>query len=170
MNAILTKMKLLPIILLLSLPLHGQLEFRGGVFVHDVADWWGLTKKEAGFDINGEVILGAGWIRPNMGMTINSQGYTSKLYGGVMMEPDVGGLLISLGVGMAVHDGMLIGDEFNRSLGSRVLFRVSLELGWKLGRHRLSIMFDHISNANLAEPNAGADVVGFRYGYSFEGR
>ena len=161
-------MKLLPIILLLSIPLSAQLEFRGGVFVHDTANWWGCQKKESGFDINGEVILGAGWIRPNAGMNINSAGHTSKIYAGVVVEPDVGDLLVSFGLGLAVHDGELIGDECNRSLGFRVLFRVSLELGWKFGRHRIMIIWDHISNARiLAEVNDGLDVMGVRYGFSF---
>lgn len=162
-------MKLIPIILLLSLPLHAQLEFRGGVFVHDTADWWGLTKKEVGFDINGEVIVGDGWIRPNVGMNINSSGYTSKVYYGALVEPDLGNLLVSLGLGGAVHTGFL-NEEFARKLGSAFLFRVSLEIGWKIGNHRITIMIDHISNAGLADFNAGLDVVGGRYGYLFEGR
>ena len=168
-NSLEFDMKLIPIILLLSIPLSAQpLEFRGGFFIHDVADWWGHQKKEAGFDINGEVIVGAGWIRPAAGMNINSQGYTSKLYGGVVVEPDLGNLLLGFSFGGAVHTGGLHGDV-GRKLGSRLLFRVSLEVGWKLGNHRLTIMIDHISNAGLAV-NAGLDVVGFRYGYSFEGR
>jgi hypothetical protein len=34
-------------------------------------------------------------------------------------------------------------------------------------RHRISILFDHMSNAYLASPNEGMDTIGVRYGFQF---
>jgi hypothetical protein len=79
------------------------------------------------------------------------------------------GLFFAPGVGAAVHDGNL--DERERHqkrLGSRVLFRIPVEIGYAFGaHHRLMFAFDHVSNAGLADPNQGLDTVGVRYGYRF---
>jgi hypothetical protein len=68
-----------------------------------------------------------------------------------------------------VHNGQLESDDANnKQLGSRVLFRVPIEFGFAIGKHhRISIMFDHISNADLADPNEGLDTLGLRYGFQF---
>ena len=42
-----------------------------------------------------------------------------------------------------------------------------IEAGYDFGKHRLSIMLDHISNADLGESNIGLDIIGIRYGYKF---
>lgn len=54
-----------------------------------------------------------------------------------------------------MHDGELeTSDDDKKELGSRVLFRIPTEMGLFIaGLHGVSIMFDHISNAYLAEPN-----------------
>ncbi|MGD9013229.1 MAG: acyloxyacyl hydrolase, partial [Desulfobacterales bacterium] len=98
------------------------------------------------------------------------QGDTSKIYSGFLWErlwPS--GLFLNLGLGLAAHDGKIETNDDNRKeLGSRILFRIPVEIGLLFTEHHgLSIMFDHVSNAYLAEPNEGLDNLGIRYTYRF---
>jgi len=155
----------------------GYFEIRGGVFAHDVGKLWSHTRKEGGIDFNTEVIFGrphfqflSGLVRINLGGSIHSRRETSKLYAGLLWEYQTRwGLLLDLGFGLAVHTGELESDNMSRKwLGSRFLFRTAIEVGYALDEHhRISILFDHISNANLAVPNEGMDTLGIRYGYRF---
>jgi lipid A 3-O-deacylase len=79
------------------------------------------------------------------------------------------GFFLDAGLAAALHDGKTSGSERHRkSLGSQVLFRIGLDLGWTFRQHhRLMLSFDHISNAGLATPNEGLDTLGVRYGYRF---
>jgi hypothetical protein len=150
---------------------------RLGLLVHDIGGLWSHTRAEGGADMNAEVVLRkprwmlwGGVILPNFGLSINSQGDTSKIYGGVVWEfLFSNGLFFNIGTGLAVHNGQLESDDNNKKqLGSRILFREPIEFGitfWE--RHRISIMFDHISNAYLASPNEGLDTLGVRYGFQF---
>ena len=71
-------------------------------------------------------------------------------------------------LGAAVHDGPLDGRGDRKALGSRVLFHVPLELGWRWDqRSSVSLYFEHVSNAGLADENEGMDNIGMRYGYQF---
>ncbi|UCE82011.1 MAG: acyloxyacyl hydrolase [Deltaproteobacteria bacterium] len=152
-------------------------EIRVGVLAHDVNHLWSGTRKEGGVDINGEIIFGrpsfsllSGSVRPNFGASINTEGDTSKIYGGILWEVETkSGIFFDLGVGIAVHNGELdTDDEDQKSLGSSVLFRIPIEIGYSITEHhRISILFDHISNAHLADPNEGLDTLGLRYGYRF---
>jgi hypothetical protein len=148
-----------------------------GVLAHDVGGLWSGTRKEDGLDINGEIVfcptglpVWAGTLRPNLGLSVNSQGDTSKLYGGVLWEINSKhGLFFATGLGAAVHNGELdTDDKDKKSLGTRVLFRIPIEVGYQITtRHSLSIMFDHVSNAGLASSNEGLDTIGIRYGFLF---
>ena len=152
-------------------------EIRVGVLAHDVDGLWSGPKEESGVDFNAELIFGrpsfcllSGMVRPNLGLSINNRGDTSKLYGGLLWELETkSGFFLNLGVGLAVHNGELkTSDEDKKELGSRVLFRIPIEFGYSLSKHhRVSIMFDHVSNAYLAEKNQGLDTLGIRYGYRF---
>jgi hypothetical protein len=152
-------------------------EVRVGVLAHDVDDLWSGSRKEDGVDINAEIIFGrpsfsilSGTVRPNFGLSINTFGDTSKLYSGLVWEFKMkSGLFLNLGVGAAIHDGELeTRREDKKELGSRVLFRIPIEIGHTFReRHRVSIAFDHLSNANLADPNEGLDTLGLLYGYRF---
>ncbi len=109
-------------------------------------------------------------MRPNFGLSVNTNGDASKIYGGLLWEFEMTcGLFLNLGIGAAIHDGKLDtirGDK--RELGSRVLFRIPIEIGYTLHDcHRVSIAFDHVSNANLAHHNAGLNSLGLLYGYLF---
>ena len=154
--------------------LHG---IRAGALAHDVDDLWSGTRKEGGVDLNAEIIfsrpsfsLRSGNVRPNLGASINTQGDTSKLYGGILWELEMkSGIFLNLGIGAAVHNGDLdTNQEDKKSLGTRVLFRIPIEIGYSLSEHhQISILFDHVSNAFLVDPNEGLDTLGLRYGYRF---
>jgi len=103
-------------------------------------------------------------------LSVNSRGDTSKFYGGIIWELNFpNGFFLAAGLGAAVHNGELdTDDKDEKSLGSRVLFRIPIEFGYQVtARHSLSILFDHVSNAGLASPNEGLDTIGIRYGYTF---
>ena len=148
-----------------------------GVLAHDVGGLWSGTRKEDGMDINAEIVLRrpgislfSGTVRPNLGVSLNTHGDTSKLYGGVLWEINTKrGVFFASGLGAAVHNGKRHTDNSDKkSLGTRILFRIPIELGYQItAHHSLSIMFDHVSNAGLASSNEGLDTIGIRYGYLF---
>jgi hypothetical protein len=150
---------------------------RFGLLAHDLGGLWSHTRAEGGVDWNAEVVfkkpsfmLWEGAILPNFGLSINSRGDTSKIYGGVVWEFQFSnGWFFNLGTGLAVHNGQLESEDANKKqLGSRILFREPIEFGFTFNKnHRISVMFDHISNAYLANPNEGMDTLGVRYGYQF---
>ncbi len=154
--------------------LHG---FRIGLLAHDVGGLWSNTRAEGGMDMNVEVVfnqprfmLWEGVVLPNLGVSINNQDDTSKVYAGVVWEFQFGnGFFFNLGFGLTVHNGQLESEDANKKqLGSRILFREPIEFGFTFyEKHRISILFDHISNAYLAEPNEGLDTLGVRYGFQF---
>ena len=151
-------------------------EIRFGILYHDIGVWGG-SSMEGGYDVNAELVfspslnLVGGMLRPNLGFSLNSTGDTSKVYGGGVWEyrwPR--GYFVDVALGLAVHNGET--DEGNvaemNQLGSPVLFRLALEAGFTFERrHLISLMFDHISNGYLTEPNEGLDTLGLRYGYRF---
>jgi len=152
-------------------------EVRGGVLSHDTGGLWSGDHVEHGFDLNGELIfrrgslpLGAGALRPHLGATWNTRGYTSKLYAGATWRLAAdSGAFFELGLGAAVHDGELeTTKKDQKELGSRLLFRIPIEVGFAFGEHHsLSLFFDHVSNAGLADENEGLDTLGLRYGHRF---
>ena len=153
---------ILTLILISSTLFPQSFEIRTGLFWHDSGTIWGNSKKEYGVDFGFEVIFGDGLLRPNVGFTINSQGHTSKIYGGYILEPRINNLFISLGLGAAFHSGEIHSKEV-KSLGSKLLFRISIEIGFD----NISVILDHISNATLARYNDGLDILGIRYGWRF---
>jgi lipid A 3-O-deacylase len=151
-------------------------EIRAGVLAHDVPDLWAGFNLEGGVDINAEVLFGRGLpflggiLRPALGASINTEGFTSRGYLDARWEYQwQSGLFVGLGLGAAVHNGDLDCCEPDRkALGSRVLFHIPLELGLRLDdRNSVSVYFEHTSNANLATPNEGLDAIGLRYGRRF---
>ncbi len=79
------------------------------------------------------------------------------------------GIFANGSLGGAVHDGYLNNAPPDRKkLGSRILFRESLELGYQVNPVvSVSAILDHISNANLASHNAGITSAGVRIGFRF---
>jgi len=111
--------------------------------------------------------------RPTLGISANTTGDTSFLYGGLTWGGFVWNrFFLEAFVGAAVHDGELDssdpGPHDRTQFGSRVLFRGAVEAGYRfLDNHSLSIMLDHYSNFGLASPNQGSEDFGLRYGYKF---
>lgn len=148
-----------------------------GLLAHDVDGLWSGDRREEGVDFNAEIVLNrpgfslpAGSVRPNFGLSVNDHGDTSKLYGGLLWQLEMtSDIFLNLGVGAAVHNGEKeTGKKDKKALGSRILFRIPIELGYTLNKHhRLSIAFDHVSNGYLTHPNEGLDTLGLRYSYRF---
>ena len=152
-------------------------EWKGGILYHDVDGLWsGFRLEDAPIDINVEAILAPsmpllwGYVRPALGASINTGGDTSHVYLDARWQTEFAtGLFVGIGLGAAVHDGVLDPTEPDRkALGSRVLFHIPAEIGLRLDAHNsLSVYFEHTSNAYLAEFNEGMDRIGLRYGYRF---
>jgi lipid A 3-O-deacylase len=151
-------------------------EVKAGLLYHDVDNLWSGFRREDGVDINGEVIfapkidLFGGALRAALGGSWNTGGDTSKAYLDLryMYEFD-NGIFLSAGGGGAIHDGDTdLKHNDRKALGSRLLFHIPAEVGYRFaGHHALSVYFDHISNAYLADENEGMDTLGVRYGYRF---
>jgi len=153
-----------------------SLELRGGVLAHDVPGLWAGFSLEDGVDINAELLFGrgigvlGGTLRPALGVSVNTLGFTSRAYLDARWEIAFeSGIFLGLGLGAAVHDGLTDPTEPDRkALGSRVLFHIPIELGLRLdARNSVSVYFEHTSNGNLATYNEGLDAIGVRYGYRF---
>lgn len=152
-------------------------EIKAGAVAHDVDGLWsGFSLEREAADLNVEAILSPsvpllwGVIRPAVGGTVNFNGDTSHAYLDARWEVESpSGIFFAIGLGAAVHDGRIDPDKWDRkALGSRVLFHVPIELGYRFDQHNsLSVYFEHMSNAGLADSNEGMDFLGVRYGYRF---
>ncbi|WP_372677782.1 acyloxyacyl hydrolase [Desulfosarcina sp.] len=150
---------------------------RVGMLAHDVDGLWSGESKEEGPDLCIEVIFNRPLFHlltatayPEAGVSLNTQGDTSKMYGGFLLrwEPE-SSFFFSTGLGLALHDGQRHSDSANRkALGSRVLFRIPIEIGYAVNyHHRIMLAFAHASNAGLASPNEGLDTLGLVYEYRY---
>ncbi len=151
-------------------------DVRLGLLVHD-AGIFGRTEED-GPDVNLEFVfvspdlLGFLWSpKPHLGFTINTQGDTSQAYVGLTWEwwfwQD---FFFDFAFGLSVHDGESETDELGtKELGSRVLFRAAIDLGWNFwGPHSLSFFLNHASHGGLlGDKNEGLDTIGVRYIYRF---
>jgi len=155
-------------------------EVKVGVQAHDVGI--GGHHKENGYDINGELLFVSPEIlqwafapRPHVGLSVNTSGNTDQLYGGLtwsifgrqgIFSSDTN-FFVNLGLGGAVHDGALTkADGSRKELGSRVLFREGLDVGyWIMSQTNISIFLDHISDAGLTAHNDGLTNLGLRLGF-----
>ena len=152
-------------------------EWRFGVSMHDLDGLWSGFKEEEGTDFGLEVIfepelftLWSGVARPNLGVSINNQGDTSKVYAGFLWTRTTdSGWFFSLGLDLAAHNGSTETDRPGRKqLGSHVLLRIPIEAGYDFkNNHRVALVFDHISNAWLFDENEGLDTLGLFYSYRY---
>jgi hypothetical protein len=113
---------------------------------------------------------GLGHLRPAVGASINTDGGTSKAYIDARWQVEMpSGIFFGLGLGVAIHDGESDSvDPTKKALGSRVLFHIPAEIGWRWdGHNSLSVYFEHISNGYTQNSNEGLDSIGARYGYKF---
>ncbi len=152
-------------------------EIRGGVLAHDVPDLWsGFRLEKPAADLNFEVMFNravafaGGAVHPVVGVTINPRGDTSHAYADLRWQYESqSGVFFGLGLGAAVHDGHIYPDAPNRkALGSRILFHIPAELGFRLDKHNsISVYFEHTSNGYTQDYNEAMDRLGVRYGYRF---
>ena len=165
-------------------------EIRIGVLAHDTGPF--SSKEEDGIDTNFELLFASTdlfsfmWSpRPHLGISYNSSDHTSQAYMGLTWEWSFwDGWFAGFSLGGMVHNGHLVGvDGESKSLGCRLLFRESVNAGYRFyKRHALMFHFDHSSNANLCKKNTsdgsefgrhnvvlneGLENVGVRYGYMF---
>lgn len=166
----------LALLLFVSAPAQaGVPEMRLGVLSHDISALG--HSKEGGADINAEALFDSPdflkpiWApRPHLGISVNTQGDTSQIYAGLTWtyEPTLR-IFVDFSFGGSVNNGKRDTLEMDRkSLGSHVLFRESLSLGYRIDEHNsISVAFDHESNANLANRNEGLNNLGIRWGYRF---
>ncbi len=151
-------------------------ELKLGVLNHDQDSLWSGSRREGGIDFNAEAILNhdlefwGGTLSPAIGVSVNSQGDTSKAYLDARWEKAFAqDFFFALGIGAAVHNGNTKLTNVNRkALGSKALFHFPFELGYRIDEnYSVSVFFDHVSNAWLASPNEGMDTLGIRFGYRF---
>ncbi|HZK91133.1 MAG TPA: acyloxyacyl hydrolase [Stellaceae bacterium] len=166
-------------------------EVKLGVWDHDVH---ALGGKEHGADINPELIwqspigddliVGAPpWLRwalqprPTIGAAFNTAGDTDQFYVGAtwswMLVDNIinpgDGIVLGYFFGPGFNDGRIRSNTGDRkSLGSHVLFREGLDLGYQINpTWEISAFLDHISNGGLAKENQSINDVGLRLGYRF---
>ncbi len=157
-------------------------EVKIGVLANDIA-FLG-RHVEAGTDVNLELLFdppallrAIGSPRPDLGMTINSAGETQRGYAGLtwgvtlihgLLRPD-DGIFLNGSLGGAYQDGYTNSPApARKELGSPVLFRESVELGYQATvRLSLSAFIEHMSNAGLAPHNEGMTDAGARIGIKF---
>lgn len=157
-------------------------EVKLGVLAHDIRFLGNHV--EPGADLNVEVLfpspalLRVLWApRPHLGLSLNTAGATDYGYVGLTWSgrpwrpllalPE--GRCIAGSLGGGIHDGHRnAGPPDRKILGSRLLFRESVEAEYQLTRRvRLSIMLDHVSNAGLVTHNQGLTNLGARVGVTF---
>jgi lipid A 3-O-deacylase len=152
-------------------------ELKIGALWHDPGELWsGFRREPESADINIEALLTPsmpllwGSIRPAVGASINTNGGTSKAYVDARWQVEtVSGIFFGVGLGAAIHDGDIDPvDPTRKALGSRVLFHIPAEIGWRFDAHNsVSVYFEHISNGYTQRYNEGLDALGARYGYKF---
>lgn len=166
-------------------------EFKFGILKHDPRFLGGV---EGEIDINPELIFASpipdlwvtslpwylGWMvqpRPTLGAEINTAGFTNQFYFGATWTWQLVGNILLLGDGItagiffggSVNDGETTPTRPNRkALGSNVLFREALEIGYRINPViEISAFIDHVSNAGLARYNQSINDVGGRIGIRF---
>jgi len=147
-----------------------------GLLAHDVPELWSHFNRESGVDLNAEWTpawpgqrLGPATVGSQVGVTLNSAGDTSYMYGGLHLRlGQTQGWYARVGLGAALHNGEteLVSND-RKALGARLLFHIPLELGYQWPRHSLSLYFSHISNGYTQDANEGLDTLGLRAGWRY---
>ena len=151
---------------------NGQL--RAGYLTH------GIASDESGTqDLNAEWLLpafdfgqmGGFSLHPQVGGDFNLQGRTNAAYAGFAgIYQFSNGIFVEGDLGGSVNDGYKTApaNSGRSELGCNELFREAFVVGVPL-TSRLSVMAvaEHMSNANLCQPNNGITNVGMKLGFSF---
>jgi hypothetical protein len=85
-----------------------------------------------------------------------------------IINPD-DGIVLGYFFGPGFNDGETRSSSDNRkSLGSHVLFREALDLGYQINAvWEISAYIDHISNGGFAKENQSINDIGLRLGFRF---
>ena len=168
---------------------YGEVKF--GVLAHDAGF---LGGKEHGVDLNPELIMPSpvtdawaaslpGYLRwmvqprPTFGVEANTSHYTNQFYFGTtwtwqlcsnVFQPG-DGITGGIFFGGSLNDGEIVSNKPDRkNLGSHLLFREALELGYRINPvWQISAFVDHVSNAGFARYNQSINDVGARLGIRF---
>ena len=158
-------------------------EVRLGLYEHDAS--LGGHQKEHGEDINAEILFQPFdflWSpRLAIGGLVNDRGETDQAYLGLTWTwdflhgilDDDDGLYVEGTLGGGWNNGKidvtnLVEAQERKSLGSNVLFREDIDLGYRINeRWSIAFSYNHISNADLAKRNEGLNDVGARIGLRF---
>jgi len=164
-------------------------ELRFGVMAHNAsigwlpihAENWDLSEiEDVSFDVYFHAIdLGdlpvPGQLRPTAGATVNFAGKESLARLGVNWQAHLGDspVYIEATLGAAIHNGILSGPMPGRHdlrrQGCRVELYSSAGLGMDLGdTFTATLVYEHMSNANLCGNNDGLSNFGLRIGAKFE--
>ncbi|NRB10056.1 MAG: acyloxyacyl hydrolase [Rickettsiaceae bacterium] len=148
-------------------------EVRLGLMHHDIAKDCN-HRREKGQNISAEIIfddfdkiLYAYW---HVGVTANNQDYTSSAYTGLSWRINlIKEIFIELTFGGAVNNGKSRSTaRKKKAIGSNLLFRESISIGAIFKEvHTVSIILEHMSNADFGSCNPGFTDLGVRYGYKF---
>jgi lipid A 3-O-deacylase len=135
------------------------------------------NRKENSYGLGTELVFSrpefsllGGSVRPAVGaeVCLDTKG-TSKAFGAMLWEIEKANIFFDAGFGGAIHNGNLHGhDPDEKHYGSRVLFYEQLCFGYSFtAKYRLGFFFDHMSNAYLAKPNNGLNIIGISFQYRF---
>lgn len=109
-------------------------------------------------------------LHPQLGLDANTQGKTSAAFAGFAAVMHLSARFkVEADLGGSINDGKTTSLDSGRAeLGCNALFREALGLGYQLTQN-LSVMAvaEHMSNANLCQPNNGITNFGLKLGYSF---
>ena len=116
--------------------------------------------------------------RPTIGGEINTSGFTNQAYFGATWTWQLAGNVLQAGrrhCARAIFSGpastMATSSRTapdRKSLGSHVLFREALELGYLITPvYQVSALLDHVSNGGLAKQNQSINDLGVRFGVRF---
>ena len=166
---------------LLAMPASAQTsswlyEIRGGVLAHDVPLVGAGHIETNSVSLNAEVAFApafpifGGQIRPVVGGTFTTNLETSWVYVDARWEWAGELLFFGIGVGPSIHTGDILAYNTmdHKGLGSRVLFHIPIEIGLQFTpSNRISLYYEHESNAFLAYPNPGMDNIGVRLAHRF---
>ena len=135
------------------------------------------NRREDGVSYNAELLFKSpSWLawayapKPQLGVTYAPDGNaTSFAYASLAWDRRISQQWFVEGsLGMAIHDGETDRSNTRNELGCRWNSNQSISLGYDVDKHhRLMLTFQHISNADLCDENAGITNLGVRYSYRF---
>lgn len=122
------------------------------------------------FDLGPSMAKSGLSLHPELGADLNLNGKTSAVFAGFAAVAQLpANFLAEADLGVSANNGYTSGAPSGRlEVGCNALFREALGLGYRL-TNQVSVMAvaEHMSNANLCQPNNGITNIGLRLGYSF---